>query len=493
MSPNTRCRTLGRSPWLRPSLRAAAFSMLAAACLATWTPHALAADDRPGAATARTVRDEGVSDAELDRLLGPLASPDLAARKEAAASVAALGPSAVPAIERKLAELRKSTSPSIGAAIKAARDAVGKKSDVVLLDALVSMGEPEAMRGDDGYRTAVTTALLLDALARAGTTPAVKQLVKVAIDHGGVFRGEVARHVQALGDKAVAALIETRKEPSSELRRWAASQLEGMGKRVPGDAVQTKDNQVLADVLKAFANVHDMDALPVILSFVNSDRIQVRGAAREAVLQFGQDAIWKLREAYSNVTGKSAPDEWRAPQLAKELFAAYDRLRLQEVYGLLDEGLAKHKEGKHEEAVAAFDKVLARQPTIERRGEMLPAYMALAESLVESDPPRALALFRKALRIWPETAYAGRIEAQIAYLEGKELLARGIADVEPFKRALALDPGHEKARAELNRLEANVEERHERIRALAAAATIIIVAFAGIVLFGGRPRRAARA
>jgi tetratricopeptide (TPR) repeat protein len=490
MSPRPRRRSLGTPASLRPGLQAAAFALLAALCVATWAPQAHAADDRP---TARTGRDEGVSDAELERLLGPLVSPDAAARKEAATSVTALGPSAVPAFARKLAELRKSTAPSVGAAIKVARDFAGKKTDVSLADALVAMGEPEATRGDIGYRTAVTTAVLLEALAKAGTTPAVKQLVKVAVDHGGALRSEVARHVQALGDRAVATLIETRKEPSSELRRWAASQLEGMGKRVPGDAVQTKDNQVLADVLRAFANVHDMDALPVLLSFVNSDRIQVRSAAREAVLQFAEDAIWKLREAYSNVTGKPAPEEWRAPELAKELFAAYDRLRLQEVYGLLDEGLAKQKEGKLEEAVAEFDKVLARQPTIERRGEMLPAYVGLADSLEETDPPRALALYRKALRIWPETARAGQIEAQIAYLEGKELLARGIADAEPFKRALALDPAHDKARAELNRLETHVEERHERLRALAAAAAVVIVAFVGIVLFGGRARRAARA
>ncbi len=269
-----------------------------------------------------------------------------------------------------------------------------------------------------------------------------------------------------------------------------------MGKRIAGDAVQTKDNQVLADVLRAFANVHDIDALPVILSFVNSDRIQVRGAAREALGQFGQDAVWKLREAYANVTGNAAPDGWPASQIAKELFAAYDRLRLQEVYGLLDEGLAKEKEGKLEEAIAAFDKVLARQPMIERRSEMVAAYVAYAEQLEESDPARAIALFRKAARLWPESPRVPHIEAEIAYLEGKELLARGIADVEPFQRALRLEPGHAKSRAELARLETNVEEREERIRAFAAAGAVVVVALAGILLFGGgrrRPRRAARA
>ncbi|MBX3209501.1 MAG: tetratricopeptide repeat protein [Labilithrix sp.] len=434
---------------------------------------------------------ETLTAADLDRMLAPLASDDVEARRGAAKTVEALGQDAIPAIAKQLAAQRKASTISVQAAVKVARDAAGKGSDTDLCSALLATKSDGA-----GYRPAVTTAVLLRALAHAGTTPGLRQLVKVAGDHGNVFRPEVARHLKALGDKAVPALIETRKEPSSELRHWSTSQLEGMGKRIPGDAVQTKDNQVLADVLRAFANVHDMDALPVILSFVNSDRIQVRGAAREALGQFGQDAVWKLREAYSNVTGKAAPDGWPAAQIAKELFAAYDRIRLQEVYGLLDEGLAKEKEGKLEEAVAAFDKVLARQPMIERRGEMVAAYVAYAEQLEESDPPRALALFRKAARLWPESPRVPHIEAEIAYLEGKELLARGIADVEPFQRALRLEPGHEKSRAELNRLEANVEERQERIRAFAAAGAVVVVALAGILLFGGgrrRPRRAARA
>ena len=37
---------------------------------------------------------------------------------------------------------------------------------------------------------------------------------------------------------------------------------------------------------------------------------------------------------------------WTATETAKELFAAYDRFRLEEVYGLLEEGIAKDKEGK---------------------------------------------------------------------------------------------------------------------------------------------------
>jgi tetratricopeptide (TPR) repeat protein len=417
-------------------------------------------------------------------MLAPLSGDDAEPRKKAAKAVGELGQDAIPAITKKLAELRKSSSAAVASAVKQSKDSKpGEGSD--LCDALLLQA-----KGDAGTKAALLTAALVRALAHSGTTPAVRQLVKVAGDHNGAFRPEIARQLRALGDRSVPALIETRKDSSSELRHWAYNQLEAMGKRIPGDAVQTKDNQVLADVLHAYGAIHDLDAVPVILSFVSSDRVQVRTAAREALTSFGQDAVWKLREAYANLTGKPAPDAWPAADVAKELFAAYDRVRLQEVYGLLEEGLKKEKDGKLDEAVLAFDKVLARQPLLDRRVEMVPAYLGQASTLEESDPPAALAMLRKAARIAPEGPRITQIKAEIAYLEGKDLVARGIPDTEPFKRALALDPTHAKARAELTRLEASVDERQGRTRTVAAAAGVLLVAVIGILLFGGRRRRA---
>ena len=426
----------------------------------------------------------GMSESELDRLLAPLSSDDADTRKKTAKAVGELGQDAVPAIAKKLAELRKSSSASsVAAAVKAGKESKPPEPSSDLCDALL----PQP-KGDAGARTALVTAALIRALAHAGTTPAVRQLVKVAGDHSGAFRPEIARQLRALGDRAVPALVETRKDSSSELRHWAYNQLEAMGKRIPGDAVQTKDNQVLADVLHAYGDIHDLDAVPVILSFVSSDRVQVRTAARESLTSFGQDAVWKLREAYANLTGKAAPEGWPAADVARELFAAYDRVRLQEVYGLLEEGLAKEKEGKVDEATLAFDKVLARQPMLDRRAEMVPSYLAQAEKLEETDAPAALAMLRKAARIAPDGPRIAQVNAEIAYLEGKDLLARGIADTEPFRRSLTLDPAHAKARAELDKLESNVEDRSSRTRAVAGAGGVLLLAVIGILLFGGRRR-----
>jgi hypothetical protein len=123
---------------------------------------------------------------------------------------------------------------------------------------------------------------------------------------------------------------------------------------------------------------------------------------------------------------------------------------------------------------------------------MVPAFIAYGQSIQDGDPPKSLAVFRKAARLAPDGPRTAEIQAEIAYLEGKELLARGIADTEPFKRALAQNPSHEKARSELTRLEQNVEERQERIRALALGGAVLFVAIAAILLFVGRrsPKRA---
>jgi hypothetical protein len=437
-----------------------------------------------GAATAPAAPEGGMSVEELDRMLAPLTGDDAEARKKAAKSVGELGPDATLAISKKLVELRKTNAASVAAAVKQAGK-VAEGSD--LCDALLEKGESPAR--DAGAKTALVTSALVRGLAHAGTTPAVRQLVKIAGDHNGAFRPEITRQLRVLGDRGVPALIETRKDASPELRHWAYAQLEAMGKRIPGDAVQTKDNQVLADVLHAYGAIHDLDAVPVILSFVSSDRVQVRTAARESLTSFGQDAVWKLREAFANLTGKPAPEGWSAADVAKELFAAYDRVRLQEVYGLLEDGLKKDKEGNALEAVAAFDKVLARQPMLDRRAEMVPAYVAQAEKLEDTDAPAALAMLRKAARLAPDGPRISHVNAEIAYLEGKDLVARGIPDAEPFRRALVLDPTHVKAQSELARLEANESDHQSRTRAVGAAAGGLLFAVIGLLLFAGRRRR----
>ncbi len=78
----------------------------------------------------------------------------------------------------------------------------------------------------------------------------------------------------------------------------ASDQLDVIGKTVPGEAVQTADNQVLADVLRAYGRARDADAARVIVSFANSDRVQVRDAVGRARIADDLPASHALARAY---------------------------------------------------------------------------------------------------------------------------------------------------------------------------------------------------
>jgi tetratricopeptide (TPR) repeat protein len=480
-----------RRPWAGAAALAAAFAV--GAPVGARAQPAEAPSQAPAAtpipapsASASSGNDTSLSLVELERMLAPLGHDSIDERRAAAAALASLGPDAIPAVTQKLADLRKGGDGGMHAAIKALRDRGGKEG-ADLLEALVQQ------RPDAPTQRALTAVALLRGLSHAGTTPAARQLVLLASDAGGILRPELSRQMKAMGDRAVAALIEARRDPSPETRTWAANLLETMGKHTAGDAVQTKDNQALADVLRAYATIKDLEALPVVLSFVNSDRALVRAAAREATLAYGQDAVWKLREAYAALTGDAAPEGIAAPELAKKLFDAYDRFRLQEVYALLDKGLAAQQNGKTDEAIAAFDEALARQPMLDRRAEMVPAYVAYAEALEESDRPKALAYLRKALRLDEAGPQSSHVRSEILTLEGEDLVARGVPDTEPFEQAVSLDPQNTRARNDLDRLHAETDASRARGWRLVAAAVVLVLALAGIAFVGGRRKRPATA
>jgi tetratricopeptide (TPR) repeat protein len=294
--------------------------------------------------------------------------------------------------------------------------------------------------------------------------------------------------VKQLGDDALAPLIKARRDRSPQTRAWASDMLDALGKRTPGDAVQTNDTRILSQVLKAYGEVRDADALAVVLSFVNADRAQVRAAAREATLAYDEGALRRLKEAFVALTGVDAPPA-AAADVARALFAAYDRERLQDVYSLLERGLSAQRSGQLGDAVADFDGALARQPMLDRRNEMVPAYVAFAESLEPADPAAARAYLSKALRLDQNGPQSSHVRSEIKYMEGKDLLARGIDDSAAFEQALALDPNNGRARAELDRLRAETESRESRLVRLAAAVAALAVALPSVILLASRRRK----
>jgi hypothetical protein len=97
------------------------------------------------------------------------------------------------------------------------------------------------------------------------------------------------------------------------------------------------------------------------------------------------------------------------------------------------------------------------------------------------------------VRIDEAGPHSSEARSEIEYLEGEDLLARGIADTEPFEQAIALNPGNDRARASLARLHSETEVSKIHGWRIAAAALVLVLALSGIAFVGGRRKRAAAA
>jgi tetratricopeptide (TPR) repeat protein len=262
-----------------------------------------------------------------------------------------------------------------------------------------------------------------------------------------------------------------------------------LGRAIPGEAVASNDTQILADVLRAYGRTRDVDAVRVIISFCNSERAQLRDAARESLAAIGEPGIWQIRDQYLGLTGEKPPRVWTWDRLAREFFTLYDRQRLAEIQKLMDDGVAAAAAGKLTETVDAFDKVLARTPLFERRKEMVPAYLGRARQIEDDHRDEALGMLRRALRLDPNGTHAKSIESEIAYLEGELSIEHGSPDRTAFERALALDPGHAGARRALASLEDRVisQQSHLLQRYVGTAAIGAATLLAMILLMRRRP------
>jgi len=342
--------------------------------------------------------------------------------------------------------------------------------------------------GDPGVRDALRIVRAIRGLSKLTSTDAVRALAAHAGDHGGVFRWETGEAVAGMGERAVPGLIiEWRAGATPAARRFAGATLESMEKRLPGEAIQTKSPELLAEVLRAYGIAKDLDALGVVLSFANADRDLPRSAARQALVDYGPVATGKLREAYASFVNRPAPDDWAPDKLASELFAAYDRDRRRELYQLFDDAVATAKAAQAktppdpallEKAVQAFDKILARAPSLERRAEMAPTYVLLAQASEATAPERAMLLYQRALALDPESPRAPQIQAGLLALEAHELHARGVDDEESLKRARALDPTNAIAERELTRLDGERAARTAKTSSFVRLGTALVAGLA---------------
>lgn len=438
---------------------------------------------------------------EVKSLLERVVSTDPVLRERAVRELVEAEPKWVPAIshtldkladatkgeelKRKLLDIRDKARSAERERMKAAGKR-GKVETPDYMEMLAAFPEPK----DERWRAVTQVVALSRMLREIATTPAVRELIRVYVRYGEFLRVDTQLQLEKLGDKALPALIEARRHQAPKISRWAERQLDSLGKAIASEAVQTPDPDVLADVLRAYGYTRDPDAARVVISFANSERPQVREAARQAVALMKEVANWPLRDTYANIVGKKPPADWAWERTARELFGEFDRLRLAQVYKLFSQGTAAQKAGDLDAARAAFDKVLARSPLFSRRAEMVDTYVSFAESQLDSDPKAAEAALRRARRLSADGKVDKRVESLLWFIEGQDLVARGVADQVPFRRALELNPDNQRARdalAEIQRGEQKKKKKSDRFLAAGVIGAVALLAIAVIALRRGSP------
>jgi hypothetical protein len=437
----------------------------------------------------------------LEGILSTLVGTDDVARRSAAAEVATVHAGLVAAIAVRLDRAaddadRGQMKELLLDIRKRARDearremrAAGARGEVKTPDYFAMVVEhPDP--GSRDWRELVQVLAMSRMLVAIETVESVRVLIEV-YTRFSFLRVDTQLQLEKLGDRAVAALIEARRHRAAEVSRWASRQLDALGRAIPGEAVQIRDPEVLADVLRAYGQVRDPDAARIVVSFANSERAQVREAARQSIALMGDVAMWQLRDAYENTVGRRPPRDWSWRRLARELFAEYDRQRLSRVYELYAEGQAAEQRGDLAAMRAAYDKVLTRNPEFEHRAAMASGYLAFARGAAVSDPAAAEAALVRASRIVNDPTTRDRIQSLRWTLQARRWLAAGIADHELVQRAVDLDPGNELARqvmTELTPLDAAAATPRSR---WIAAWVIAAVAGLGALFVTFWPRRRA--
>lgn len=375
------------------------------------------------------------------------------------------------------------------AELRAAMEREGKTGAVVTPDYLdMLVAHPD--RSAPELRPLTEVVALSRMLESIGTLPAARGLINVYVRFGEFLRVDTQLALARLQDRAVAALIEATVHPVPRIAEWAGKQLSALDKAQPSSAMQVTDPSLRADILRAYGKTRDLDHARLLLSYAASERAQIRLAARQAVAMLGDAAIWQLRDAYEKTVGSRAPREWPWDRVARELFARYDSQRLAHIYAAFERGLQAERAGDLAAARAAFDEVLASDPSFERREVMAPVYLAFAQTQADNEAEAAALAARRAARLAPSGPVHDRAESLRYTLEARALLARGIADEVLVQRARELDPENQRAAALESELRAMTKQSHGGWRRYSAALVIAGLGVTALLVVAIKQRQA---
>jgi len=392
----------------------------------------------------------------LRALATQLGDEDEARREAAYEALTTLGPDDLPAIRARVERLRRGRPPhnwAVDIMNRFRRRGAGPQGEPpdVARGALAELGRRHPHAREHARVLLMAEPLVLwRALDRMGTLEAQRAAFPLFGLDRGIFMPEARNWLRARGPDLMAAAIYARSDANRFTRRWGAFAMDALHADDPGRAIHAVSEAQLPDVLRAYAALRVQSAMRVIVSYVNSDRRAVRLAAREALAEYGGNAVWVLRTAYRNTLGER-PDEalgWRG--LSAAIYAHGDDRRMESVRGALERGIAARDAGDLRAMRERFDEVLSRVPELEHPAPVAEGYAALgAHHASEGRWARAGWAYRRALRLDGANPAAVRWRGELAFVDARAEAEEGVFDEAAFERVLADDPEHEGARAAL--------------------------------------------
>ncbi len=295
---------------------------------------------------------------------------------------------------------------------------------------------------------------------RPGSPTSVSVLIDLAFsESGAVFRDEVGRQVRQLGNLAVPELIRFAFGPSKgspimgARLRYCLYQLDRMDRQNPARVLQTApDDALRADDLRAYGETRATPAIKVVLGELDATSVRVRQIARwvwmqyvlvkpppvpkrkrklaggreskkeeEVYLDYRRLAELELERSWKDLTGADLPedDHRTLRERTDVLFKFYDERRDKVVVEALSRGHKLRQDGDLEGAIRVYDEILAEQPLYGGRGEMVPAFLALADKLRGQDDRRVVSLLRQAATLAAGTPAADEARAAADALDAK--------------------------------------------------------------------------
>lgn len=421
---------------------------------------------------------------------------------------------------------------------------------------IAAMPEPEARETTDGgvgsaegrkvakvdwqaaRAEALETVALLRALGASKLDDALGPIFDLAFEQDGVYRDECGRAIRALGDYAVAGLIERQHAKGNgalkrSMRRYAAYQLDRMDRAQPRKAIAAApDDRVRAAILHAYGEARALDAVEPVLDLVDAPAHRVRREARwawrryvdgppppdppkrkrklpggreerdekEDYLNYRQMAVLALNHVLAELADGACTrcarldaDGIPSPQadaakMTDALFDYYDHRRAAAWDVQFNAAAAKARAGDLGGAIADFSAILAHDPLYARRAEIAGVFFDYGEQLLEDDPARALPYLRQAVVLDPSSERSRKTDARIHLLDGEARMNAGVYDPADFRRALALDPSLDEAQAALDKL-AHRQSREGLVQATGLAAGGLALLFVGVALWRLKRRR----